>query len=270
MEKIWDTIYNWAVTYGLDILGAIVILVVGKIAAVWIKKISEKLFAKSKMDVTVSKFLGNIIYGLAITFVVIMALSKLGVETSSMVAILGAAGLAIGFALQNSLSNFAAGVMLLVFRPIRVGDFVEAGGVSGIVEEIHIFTTKLKTPDNKVIFVPNSKIAGDTITNYSLEDKRRVDMTFGIGYTDDIEKAKSIIYRVLSEDDRILKDPAPQVAVSELADSSVNFVVRPWVMKNDYWGVYFDTTEKIKKTFDAEGISIPFPQTDVHLYQAQN
>ncbi len=267
MEKVLNTVYQWGVTYGLDVLGAIVILILGRIGASWLKSLSAKIFAKSKVDETVSKFLGNIIYGLAITFVVIMALSKLGVETSSVVAILGAAGLAVGFALQNSLSNFAAGVMLLIFRPIRVGDFIEAGGAAGSVEEIHIFTTKLKTPDNKVIFVPNSKIASDNITNYSLEETRRVDMTFGIGYSDDIEKAKTIIYRILSEDERILKDPAPQVVVSELADSSVNFAVRPWVKKSDYWGVYFDTHEKVKKAFDAEGVSIPFPQTDVHLYQ---
>jgi small conductance mechanosensitive channel len=270
MKEVLNQIYAWAATYGLNIIGAIVILIVGKFVAGWTKSISEKIFAKSKMDETVSKFLGNIIYGLMITFVVIMALSSLGVETTSVVAVLGAAGLAVGFALQNSLSNFAAGVMLLVFRPIRVGDFIEAGGASGIVEEIHIFTTKLKTPDNKIIFIPNSKVAGDNIVNYSLEDNRRVDMTFGIGYSDDITKAKSIIYRILSEDDRILKEPAPQVAVSELADSSVNFVVRPWVKKSDYWGVYFDITEKVKLTFDQEGISIPFPQTDVHLFPAEN
>ncbi len=270
MEKIIDTIYQWAVSYGLNVIGAIAILIFGKILAGWVKSISEKIFEKSKIDKTVSKFLGNIIYGLAITFVVIMALSKLGVETSSVIAVLGAAGLAVGFALQNSLSNFAAGVMLLVFRPFRVGDYIEAGGSAGSVEEIHIFTTKLKTPDNKVIFVPNSKIAGDNITNYSLEENRRVDMSFGIGYSDDIDKAKKIIYKILSEDERVLKNPEPQIVVSELADSSVNFSVRPWVHKSDYWGVYFDTIEKVKKAFDEEGVSIPFPQTDVHLFQANN
>ncbi len=166
--------------------------------------------------------------------------------------------------------NFVAGIMLLVFRPISVGDFIEAGDASGSVEEIHIFTTKLKTPNNKVIFIPNSKIAGDNIINYSLEEKRCVDMTFGIGYSDDVVKAKSIIYRILSEDEGILRDPAPQAAVSELADSSVNFVVRPWVKEADYWGVYFDITEKVKLTFDNEGISIPFPQMDVYLFPAEN
>lgn len=270
MENVMNYLYEWAATYGLNIIGAIIIFIVGKIVAKWARKIVVKLVDRSNVDVTISKFVGNLVYGLGIAFVIIMALSRLGVETTSVIAILGAAGLAVGFALQNSLSNFAAGIMLLFFRPIRVGDFIEAGGAMGVVEEIMVFSTKLKTPDNKIIFIPNGAIASGNIVNYSLEDTRRVDMTFGIGYTDDIKKAKDVILRILSQDDRILKDPAPTVNVSELADSSVNFVVRPWVKKEDYWGVYFDTTEKVKLAFDEEGISIPFPQTDVHLYQAQN
>jgi len=169
--------------------------------------------------------------------------------------------------MQNSLSNFAAGVMLVIFRPFKAGDFVEAGGTSGSIEAIRIFNTTLKTPDNKIVIVPNSKITGDSIVNYSAQEQRRVDLVFGIGYGDDLKKAKQILERILSEDPRVLKDPAPVVAVSELGDSSVNFVVRPWVKTSDYWNTYFDITEKVKLTFDREGISIPFPQRDVHVHQ---
>jgi small conductance mechanosensitive channel len=189
------------------------------------------------------------------------------VETTSFIAILGAAGLAVGFALQGSLSNFAAGVMLIIFRPFKSGDFIEAGGTIGVVEAIQIFNTVLRTPDNKMVIVPNSNITGGNITNYSAKEDRRIDMVFGIGYDDDLKKAKEILERLISEDSRILKDPAPTVAVSELADSSVNFVVRPWVKTSDYWAVYWDFTEKVKLTFDAEGISIPYPQQDVHMHQ---
>ena len=181
--------------------------------------------------------------------------------------IIAAAGLAVGFALQGTLGNFAAGVMLIVFRPFKIGDFIEAGGVTGTVEEIQIFCTIIKTGDNKKVIVPNSDIGGGTITNYSAKPTRRVDMVFGIGYEDDIKKAKQVLERILKADERILKDPAPVIAVSELADSSVNFVVRPWVKSSDYWGVFWDTHETVKVEFDKEGISIPFPQQDVHMHQ---
>jgi small conductance mechanosensitive channel len=200
--------------------------------------------------------------------VFIAALSTLGFETTSFIAVIGAAGLAIGFALQGSLANFASGVMLIIFRPFSVGNFVEAGGQSGSVEEIRIFSTVLKTPDNKMVIIPNSKITGDNIVNYSAKDQRRIDMVFGIGYGDDLQRAKQILERIIAEDSRILDDPAVTIGVLELGDSSVNFAVRPWVKTADYWAVYFDLMEKVKLTFDREGISIPFPQRDVHLFQA--
>lgn len=267
MENTINNLYNLLTTFGINVLGAILIFVIGKIVAGWAKNLVKKLSDKAKIDPTIGKFLSNFVYGMGLVFIIIMALGRIGIETSSVIAVLGAAGLAVGFALQNSLSNFAAGILLLLFRPIRVGDYIEAGGAAGTVDEIHIFTTKLKTPDNKVIFIPNGTIASGNIVNYSLEDTRRVDMTFGIGYSDDIQKAKDIILKILSSDDRILKDPAPVIALSELADSSVNFTVRPWVKKENYWGVYFDTLETVKNKFDAAGISIPFPQTDVHLFK---
>jgi small conductance mechanosensitive channel len=191
----------------------------------------------------------------------------LGIQTTSFIAVLGAAGLAVGLALQGSLSNFAAGVLMIIFRPFKVGDFIEAAGVAGTVEEIQIFTTQLATPDNKTIIIPNGKLTADNIVNYSTKGTRRADMVFGIGYEDDIDKARDIITEILSNDERVLKDPPLQVAVSELADSSVNFVTRAWVNAGDYWGVVFAATETVKKRFDAEGISIPFPQRDVHVYE---
>jgi small conductance mechanosensitive channel len=194
-------------------------------------------------------------------------MTKLGIPTASFVAVVGAAGLAVGFALQGSLANFAAGVLLVLFKPIRVGDYVEAGGVSGTVEEIQIFATKLKSPDNKAIIVPNGKVMGDNIINYTMKETRRVDLVAGVSYSDDLNKTQKVIEEILAADSRVLKDPAPTVAVLELADSSVNFAVRPWVKTAEYWDLYFDLQKAIKERFDAEGISIPFPQRDVHLYK---
>jgi small conductance mechanosensitive channel len=224
---------------------------------------------RRKADDTLTKFAVSFTKIALMTFVIIAAIGALGVETTSFAAVIAAAGLAIGFALQGSLANFAAGVMLLVFRPFKAGDYIEAGGTSGAVESIQIFNTILRTPDNKRVIVPNNKVTGDNIVNYSAMDTRRIDLVFGIGYGDDIKKAKETLERILGEEERILKDPAPTVAVSELGDSSVNFVVRPWVATADYWGVYFALTEKVKLTFDEQGISIPFPQRDVHLFQAK-
>ncbi len=267
MEDIWAILMDWATLYGLKIIGAIAILIIGRIAIGILAGVVRRLMDRSKADATLTKFVVSLTRIALMVFVVIAALGTVGVQTASFVAVIGAAGLAIGFALQGSLSNFASGVMLIIFRPFKAGDYVEAGGTGGSVESIQIFNTILKTPDNKKVIIPNSKITGDSITNYSAMEMRRVDMVFGIGYGDDIKKAKTTLERILSEDSRILKDPAFTVAVLELADSSVNFAVRPWVKTADYWAVYFDVTEKVKLTFDQEGISIPFPQQDVHMHQ---
>jgi len=270
VNELWVLIQQLAVEYGLKIIGAVVILILG----LWLsKKISNgitKLMRKNKVDETLVRFISNVVYILLVVFVILATISQVGIETTSIVAILGAASFAIGLALQGSLSNFAAGVMLIVFHPFKVGEYIEAAGVKGSVEEIGVFVTRLLTPDNKVIYVPNSKLFGDVITNYSELETRRVDMVFGISYSDDIDKAKKIISDVLSSHPKVRKEPAPMIVVSELADSSVNFAVRPWVNTPDYWDVYFEITETIKKRFDAEGISIPFPQTDVHLFQESN
>ena len=268
MEDIIKQIQALAAQYGFQVLGAIATLVIGIWIAKLLSKSLKKVLNKRAVDETLSKFLISLVKIALITFVIISAASQVGIQTASFVAVIGAAGLAIGFALQGSLSNLAAGVMLIIFKPIKVGDFIEGGGASGSVEAVGIFITTLLTPDNKVVYIPNSTLTNGNITNYSAKDTRRVDMVFGIGYSDDIDKAKSIIQSVLNNDTRILKDPAPQVVVSELADSSVNFNVRPWVNTADYWNVYFDTTEHIKKKFDEQKISIPFPQRDVHLFQA--
>jgi small conductance mechanosensitive channel len=267
MEGIWETLSSWSALYGTKIIGALAILIIGRIFVGILTGIVRRLMKKANVDATLTKFVVSLARILLMIFVILAALSTLGVETTSFIAILGAAGLAVGFALQGSLSNFASGVMLIIFRPFKAGDFVEAGGTVGVIEAIQIFNTTLKTPDNKMVIVPNSNITGGNITNYSAKEERRVDMVFGIGYDDDLKKAKQILERLISEDSRILKDPAPTVAVSELADSSVNFVVRPWVKTADYWAVYWDFTEKVKLTFDAEGISIPYPQQDVHMHQ---
>jgi len=267
MEQIIKEIEPLVASYGLKIIGAIATIIVGIWIARFLAKTLGKVLRKREVDETLIKFVVSIARIGLITFVIISAAAQLGIQTASFVAVIGAAGLAIGFALQGSLSNFASGVMLIIFKPIKVSDYIEGGGVAGSVESVGIFVTTLITPDNKVIYVPNSNMTGNNIVNYSAKDTRRIDMVFGIGYSDDIDKAKSVIQSTLESDSRILKDPAPQIVVSELADSSVNLNVRPWVNSADYWGVYFDLTEAIKKKFDAENISIPFPQRDVHMYQ---
>jgi len=247
---------------------AAAILIVGLWLAKRIKNIIANLMIKRGVDTMLASFVSSIAHVLIAAFVLIAALGHLGIETTSLVAIIGAAGLAIGLALQGSLANFASGVMIITFRPFKVGDFVEAGGAVGVVEGIQIFSTQMRTGDNKTIIVPNANITSNTITNYSTKDTRRVDLVFGIGYDDDIKKAKDLLHDIVSKDERILKDPETVIAVSELADSSVNFIVRPWVNAADYWGVYWDLTEAVKLRFDAEGISIPYPQQDVHMHQA--
>ena len=259
--------YELGTEFGVNILAALAIFIIGRWVVKYLKKLTLRVMEKRNVDPTLTKFVANLAYVALLAFVVIAALGMLGIQTTSFIAVLGAAGLAVGLALQGSLSNFAAGVLMIIFRPFKVGDFVEGAGVAGIVEEIQIFTTRLATPDNKTIIIPNAKLTADNIINYSAKGTRRADMVFGIGYDDDIDKARGIITDVLSSDERVLKDPPLQVAVSELGDSSVNFVARAWVNAGDYWGVVFDVTEAVKKRFDAEGVNIPFPQRDVHLYE---
>jgi small conductance mechanosensitive channel len=265
-EGILNTLYDLAIKYGLKVLMAIITLIIG----FWIIRIIMKTISKSMdkrgVEPTLSKFLYSILSILLKIMLIISVISMVGVEMTSFVAILAAAGLAVGMALSGTLQNFAGGVMLVLFKPFKVGDFIEAQGFMGTVSEIQIFNTILKTVDNKTIIIPNGGLSTSPMTNFSTEPKRRVDFTFGIGYGDDIDKAKKVIDGVISSDERIDKEPEPFIAVSELADSSVNFAVRVWVNAADYWGVFFDTTEKIKKAFDKEGVSIPFPQTDVHLF----
>jgi small conductance mechanosensitive channel len=227
----------------------------------------RKALARSEMEDTLEKFLCNILNAVLMIVVVIATIGQLGVETTSLLAILGAAGLAIGLALQGSLSNFASGVLIVAFRPYKVGDFVDAGGVSGTVDEVQIFTTVLNTPDNKMVIVPNSQVMSGTITNFSAHDTRRVDLVVGCGYGDDIDSVYKVLREIQAADDRILSDPAASVDLNTLADSSVNFNVRQWVKKADYWGVYNGVTEQVKRRFDAAGLNIPFPQQDVHMYQ---
>jgi len=267
MEDLVQKGYALLAAYGLKIILAIIIFIVGRWVARLFSKLTKRIMEKRDVDQTLQSFVGNLVYYALLTFVVLAALSQIGIQTTSFIAVIGAAGLAIGLALQGSLANFAAGFLLIMFRPFKVGDFIEGAGVSGTVESLQIFTTQLRTPDNKKIIIPNASLTGDNIVNWSATGTRRVDMVFGIGYEDDIDKAKQIISDILAADNRVLKDPAPQVAVSELADSSVNFIARPWAKTGDYWGVYFDTTEAVKKRFDAESISIPYPQSDVHIYQ---
>ncbi len=256
---------TYAIPWVINIVMALVIYIIGKMVVGIVTNLLRKVLLKAKMDDILINFVSSIISSLMILFVIVASLDQLGVDTTSFIALVGAAGLAIGLALQSSLQNFAAGVMLIIFRPFKAGDFVEAGGTAGVVEDISIFSTTLKTGDNREVIVPNGSIYGGTITNYSAKETRRIDMVFGIGYDDDIRLAKEIIREVVSADDRVLKEIDTLIAVAELADSSVNFAVRPWVKSADYWGVKFDITEKIKLAFDEQGISIPYPQMDLHL-----
>lgn len=265
MDNVAGQLTFFVTTYGIKVIGAIIILILGRIAAGIGRKVVKKVLEKSKTDPAVISFLGSMIYFLILIFAVLAALAKFGIQTASFVAILGAAGFAIGFALQGSLANFAAGVLILVLRPFKVGDFIEGAGVAGTVKNIQLFTTVLATPDNIKIMVPNGKLFGNTIKNFSGFDTRRVDLVIGIGYSSDIQKAYDVLINLIKEDTRILSDPPVNIAVSELADSSVNFVVRPWVKRQDYWGVKCDLTRKIKEAFDENGIEIPFPQHVVHM-----
>lgn len=262
-----DMVMGFVLDYGPALLKAIAVLVLGLWVVKIIVRVVKNMLGKSNVDPSLRGFLGSMISILLKIMVYISALGMLGVEMTSFIAILGAAGLAVGLALSGTLQNFAGGVMILLFKPYKVGDFVDAQGHSGSVKEIQIFVTILTTPDNKTIIIPNGPLATGSLTNYSKEPRRRVDWTFGIGYGDDVDKAYEVIKRLLAEDERILDDPEPFMAVSELADSSVNIVVRVWVEGVDYWGVYFRMNEEVYKTFDKEGLNIPYPQTDVHLHK---
>ncbi|MGF1742885.1 mechanosensitive ion channel [Vibrio profundum] len=251
--------------YSVNIVAAIVILIIGYLVAKIISNSMLKLLENKQMDKAVAEFISGLVRYLVFIIALIAALSRIGVQTASVVAVLAAAGLAVGLALQGVLSNFAAGVLIVAFRPFKSGDFVVAGGVSGSVEAIHIFQTILKTADNKMVVIPNSSVIGGAITNYSKHTTRRVDLTVGVSYSADLQLTKKVIRETLEKDLRILKDPDITIGVLALADSSVNLVVRPWCNTSDYWPVYYDSTQAIKEALDANGIDIPFPQMDLHM-----
>ena len=255
------------IDFGIKAITALAIFYVGKLVIRLVVRAISTVMQKQEVDKTLETFICNLVRTTLMVVVVIAAIGAIGVETTSFIAVFGAAGLAVGLALQGSLSNFASGVLIVLFRPYRVGDWIEAAGISGSVEQVQILTTILKTGDNKQIIVPNSQIMDSIITNYSANETRRIDLIVGVSYSDDIDKVRETIKELIAAEERILAEPAPTIAVSELADSSVNFVVRPWAKTADYWSVRFDLTEAIKKRFDEKGISIPFPQRDVHLYK---
>jgi small conductance mechanosensitive channel len=265
-QILQDKGVDLGIEFGVKVATALAIFLIGKFIIRLLVNAITKVMKAQAVDETLTTFVSNLARVSLLIVVIIAAVSALGVETTSFIAIFGAAGLAIGLAMQGSLSNFASGVLIVLFRPYRVGDYIEAAGISGTVEQVQILTTILKTPDNKRIIVPNSQIMDGIITNYSANSTRRIDMVVGVSYSDDLDKVRTTIEALLAAEDRILDEPAATIAVSQLGDSSVNFVVRPWVNTSDYWPVTFDLNEAIKKRFDREGISIPFPQRDVHLY----
>lgn len=261
-QQLWET---YILPWGTQIMLALLIFIIGRMLAGFVTRTTIKALERARLDPILVSFLATVMNSTLTLLVIVFALSQLGLDTTSLVALLGAAGLAVGLALKDSLSHFAAGVMLIVFRPFKLGDYVEVGGVAGSVDKITIFSTRLKTPDNKVVTVPNGNVFGNTMVNYSEEATRRIDMVIGISYGSDLLKAKNILEELVKEHAKVLKDPSYTIAVSELADSSVNFIVRPWVNAEDYWDVRFQLTESIKLRFDAEGIEIPFPQMDIRL-----
>lgn len=267
LSGVVDTIVELISTWGLKVVGAIAAFIAGRIAAGWIRKGVRVALEKSRLDPTLSLFLSRLAFYAVITFVVISVLGILGIETASLAVVLGVAGLAIGLALQGTLSNFASGIMLMLFRPIKIDDFVEVAGVVGKVAEVGIFSTRINTADNIHIVVPNSNVYGEIIKNYTANDIRRVDMVMGISYGDDIGLAIETMRRILERDERVLKEPEMVLAVGELADSSVNILVRPWCRTEDYWILRWDLTRQFKESLEAAGVTIPFPQRDVHLFQ---
>ena len=266
MEIDWDVILSKVMPYARDVVLAILVLIVGRWIAGKLRLAIVRSMERGGVDASLSPFLSGLAYYLMMTFVLLAVLGVFGIQTTSVIAILGAAGLAVGLAMQGTLSNFAAGVMLLIFRPFKAGDFVEAGGSAGTVQEIGIFATTLHTADNVLIIVPNSAIYGGTVKNFSANDTRRNDMVVGIGYGDNIGVAVDTIKAILTADERVLSEPAPVVAVSELGDSAVNLVVRPWCRKEDYWGLRFDLQQQFKERLELAGCSIPYPQQDVHIH----
>jgi len=265
--ELRDTIQSTGVDLAINLVAAIVIFFIGRAIARLVAKGLRRLMRRQKADPILESFVCNLVYWALLAFVIVAAITQVGIQTTSLIALIGAAGLAVGLAMQGSLANFAAGVLIVLFRPYRVGDWVEAAGVAGFVEEVEILTTVLKTADNKRITVPNGQIMNGIITNYSANATRRVDMVFGVGYGDDIDKVRQTIQEAVDAEPRIYKEPACDILVGELADSSVNFYVRPWVATGDYWAVRFALTEAIKKRFDEVGITIPYPQRDVHIIQ---
>ncbi|MBT9240913.1 mechanosensitive ion channel protein [Vibrio splendidus] len=257
------------IQYGVNIISALIILFIGNLIVKAVANSVSKVLQKKKMDRAVVEFVHGLVRYLLFVIVLIAALGRLGVQTASVVAVIGAAGLAVGLALQGSLSNFAAGVLIVAFRPFKSGDYVEIGGVAGSVDSIQIFQTVLTTPDNKMVVVPNGSVIGSPITNYSRHDTRRIDLMIGVSYNADLQKTKALLTKICESDERVLKEPGVQVGVHTLADSSVNFVVRPWVSTADYWNVYFDLMQAIKEGLDNEGIEIPFPQVDVHMNKVE-
>lgn len=268
METSVDTILNsYIIPWGSKLLLGLLVFIIGRWIAKLLTKTLEKLMTKGKVDQMLVSFLGNITYTALLAVVVLAALEQLGVNTTSALAILGAAGLAVGLALKDSLASFAAGVMLIIFRPFKLGDFIEAGGVAGVVEDIRIFHTMLRTGDNREITLPNAQVYGGTITNYTARETRRIDLVIGVGYDDDIKQVRDLINQVLGADETVLKDPAPTVMLLELGASSIDFAVRPWVKSGDYWTTRAALLEAIKASFDKAGVSIPYPQQDIHLFQ---
>ncbi len=264
--NLWNQLSDLLSSFGISLFIALSILIIGRqVVKILIKVISTAL-ERSNTEDTVRIFVTNLLNTLLMIVVFIAAINQLGIQTTSIIAVLGAAGLAIGLALQGSLSNFAAGILIVIYRPYKVGDYIQADNHLGTVDDIQIFSTVLKTPDNKLVIVPNGSIMNGSIVNFSNQDKRRVDIIASCSYEDDIDKVKSVLADILSKDERILNEPKPRIAVSELADSSVNFIVRPWVKNSDYIDVYYSLLEEIKKRFDREGIAIPYPQTDVHIH----
>lgn len=268
-NRIMETAVEMLTGFGIDLLAGATIVVIG----LWIARILtrgvRRLLERTGVDAILVRFVGNLAYGVLLIFVILAAVAQVGIQTTSIIAVLGAAGLAIGLALQGSLSNFAAGVLMLIFRPFRAGDYVECAGTAGVVEEVQIFSTRLRTPDNKLVIVPNGAVYSGNVVNYSANDTRRLDLVFGVSYADDLDHVKRVMRAVLDAEPRLLADPAPTIGLLELADSSVNFAVRPWVRTGDYWPVYFDLMEAMKKRFDTEGITIPFPQRDVHFVRQE-